>query len=94
MKPRPKFCIGEEVSVTALSQPDIEKTEVVDIFWCNMPLGAIRDNNPYLGWGYRVAGQANPRAFSREHRVRKLPPEERTQWSDCEWQPNNNEVSA
>jgi hypothetical protein len=92
MRPRPKFCVGEEVAVACLNQPDMARTEIVEMQWFEKePWRAV---GIYTGWAYKFTDQWDPATWSRECLVHKLPPEERTQWSDCEWQPDREGVEV
>lgn len=83
-KPKPKFCIGEEVMVVGAINPEnnIDRTEIINVYWTKFS----HDSNPE--WGYQTDHfNKDYWAFS-EDQIRKLPPKDRTQWSDCAWQPN------
>ncbi len=80
---RPKFSIGEEVSVVTISNPVLgtPKTEVTDCLWVKR----WEDDFPAC-WGYATAHDSSPGLFP-ECSLRKLSPEDRTSWTDCAWQP-------
>ena len=86
-RPRPKFCVGEEVFCT--HHDLFGKTEVLSAWW-DEGLVAF-DGFDGAEWVYKLPIDSIP--FG-ERWLRKLPPEERTQWKDCAWQPTNNEVTA
>jgi len=82
-KPKPKFCVGEEVAVVGAFNPEnnINRTEVVKVCWTKFS----HDSDPE--WGYKTANLDKDHWAFEESALRKLPPEDRTQWSDCEWMP-------
>lgn len=91
-KPRPKFCVGEEVFIVSYCEsvaPSI-RTEIIDIEWVDKARGPY---GRYTGWVYDFEGRGK---YGRadEPQVRKLPPEERTQWENCAWQPTKQGVEA
>jgi len=81
--PKPKFCVGEEVAVVAAKDPkfNIKRTEIVLSEWCGWESGA--DDS----WGYITSNMINLSNRLAEFQIRKLPPEDRTQFSDCGWMP-------
>jgi len=81
-KPKPKFCVDEEVAVTnaVFSRNNVSRTEIIKVEWCKW------HSDGHQGWGYNTTECHRP-ASLREKSIRKLPPEDRTQWSDCEWMP-------
>lgn len=87
MRPRPKFCVGEEVTIRCYSQPDIPKTEIIELVWVNNKELGIPNGKPYRGWGYRVPNQQDKNAVASEPQVSKLPPEERQSWDDSIFNP-------
>jgi len=89
MKPTPKFAVGEEVGVHCHSIPDIPRTEVTSVKWYNkfgLRFATYSEPEYVKGWVYQVT--AEPGRFAKEEQLFKLPPEDRTSWEDCEWQPN------
>lgn len=96
MKPRPKFCVGEEVACShGPTVPSCSKTEVVKArFYGSGEVHVDASGRRFMAndWYYELAHCGGKMVI--ENRVRKLTPEERTQWKDCAWQPNNEEVTA
>jgi hypothetical protein len=87
-KPRPKFCVGEEVMVRSKQMPEFNtsKTEVVEAAY----ITARNTHNGEIitGWHYKTANRPESKGYWDESALRKLPPEERASWSDCAWQPS------
>lgn len=93
-RPRPKFCVGEQVLAESISTKNLfGPYEITAVRWTDnedfMVKGVLSAISDYKGWVYSLSEQT-----AIESQLRKLPPEERTQWGDCAWQPNNNEVTA
>jgi len=86
-KPKPKFCVGEEVSVKGFYDPSIrcDKTEVTSKIYVSSVNALTKERNG-KGWGYKTA-HTGDNIWMAENSLSKLPPEDRTQWSDCEWMP-------
>ena len=85
-KPKPKFCVGEEVEIrsTICPQNNTAKTEITEqAFRMGFPQGGDKEKS-YLLWVYKTD---SCQSYVGETSLRKLPPEDRTQWSDCEWMP-------
>jgi len=84
---KPKFCVGEEVMVRSLYFPEknTDRIEIVGVkksSECNFAAGTKE-----VGvWSYRLAGQ-DSHTYSRESSLRKIPPEDRTQFDDEIWNP-------
>ena len=95
MKPRPKFCVGEEVAVVSQIHPSFncERTEIEEMEFSEYGEDVLFANS--MGtedepmWYYGTS--AFPDALLDETFLRKLPPPDRLQWSDCEWQPDREE---
>lgn len=85
-RPRPKFCVGEQVAVTSIRGFNIAQTEITEVFWAQNLMTCL---GLYTGWRYRVAAMPPGRFSAAEERVHKLPPPNRIQWHDCAWQPKN-----
>ena len=83
----PKFCVGEEVMIRGQysSDHDIDKTEVICLNFHNKGDG-IR-HPEYCGWTYQTRHQPDMTLWWHEGSLKKLPPEQRTSWEDCAWQP-------
>jgi len=95
MKTRPKFCVGEEVGVTCFNKPNIPRTEITKAMWRENKLmyrgidgGEVYR---YTGWVY-LTRDTSPDKISREEDIRKLPPEDRLSWEDCQTLLNQPEV--
>lgn len=84
MNPRPKFCVGEEVSVKCIYQIDMPRTEITDMYYAER-LWMV-DGPIYTGWRYRLADQENYHGSSGEENLRKLPPKA-DPWKDCAFNP-------
>jgi len=84
-KPKPKFCVGEEVAVRCKSDPsrNTDRTEITRIEYLDSHNQVTKE---YLGMSWCYWTSCYPIPFGDEA-LRKLPPEDRTQWSDCEWMP-------
>jgi len=82
-KPKPKFCVGEEVAVVSAAYPEFNtpRTEIVSVKWIRF------SDEEYPCWGYHTVHRCVSKFRFHESALRKLPPEDRTQWSDCEWMP-------
>lgn len=94
-KPRPKFCVGEEVDIDSIMNPGTvyRREEITGIYWEELYLDKVF--GAYRGWRYYSASFPEGCGVAHlEPQLRKLPPEERIQWSDCAFQPTNNEVTA
>ena len=100
-KPRPKFCVGEEVlcrDPELPSQGEITSCQ----WWENIHCCTGGRNHFYTGYMYALDGsEKDPEngefdegTWALESMLQKLPPEERTQWKDCAFQPNKQGVEA
>jgi len=92
---RPKFCVGEEVYLVPEAIPGLRmKCEVVKVEQGNFLIK--RTHERHSGWWYRISPDPEQKPDTRwfETALRKLPPEERTQWEDTIFQPNRDEVAA
>lgn len=95
-KPRPKFCVGEQVAVRSKISPqhDVDKTEVIAItygdhgrFYSTADFSAQPS-----GWRYQTSHQTDDSKWYREDSLHKLPHEDRISWEDCVFNPS--EVTA
>ena len=84
-KPRPEFCVGEEVAVRCKSDPsrNTDRTEISRIKFVDSH-NHITGELLGMSWCYWTNSCSIP--FG-DVALRKLPPEDRTQWSDCAWMP-------
>lgn len=96
-KPRPKFCVGEEV-IDTIAEGGPKRTEIVEAKYRDGKSEVIdrsvipgRRVVAKEGWTYRLAHDG---LFTYEKFLKKLPPQRRTQWSDCEWQPTREGIEA
>lgn len=90
-RPKPKFCVGEEVRITGCRDPsyNTEHDEILKVEWVD------EWKNGMLPpcWAYVTTNIAHKGNLSHpEHRLRKIPPEERTGWEECVWQPNKETI--
>ena len=85
MNPKSKFCVGEEVMIRCEQDisANIDRTEIIDMAY-TPTINAITGERVEAMWCYRT--DCDEIAFG-EPALRKLPPEDRTQWSDCAWMP-------
>lgn len=85
----PKFVEGEIVNVRSATDPEfnndrevVEKTingsTILDIVYLT-PDGKE--------WFYTLYGQPNCVRVYKEESLRKIPPNEKTEWEDCVWSP-------
>lgn len=92
-KPRPKFCISEEV-MDLYAHPAIP-CEVLEMHWATENEKKWDENDrpcvAHEGWHYRLSSDG---LFTHEKWVGKLPPEQRIQFTDGIWQPKREEVKA
>lgn len=81
---RPKFCVGEEVRVRSIYAPEhnTDRTEVIAAKWA---AGVVTG---FYGWFYKTAHQPDMNKWWIEPSLEKIPPEERLDWAECEWQPS------
>jgi len=82
---QPKFCVGEEVMVRGetTSEYDIDRTEVI----YSRYTAAHQSSLGVEGYKYKTAHQPDMNRTWLEGSLRKLPPEDRVGFEDCEWQP-------
>ena len=85
-KPRPKFCVGEEVALVSKNNPqkNSERTEITNRIFGN---GVVRATGERIenGHFYQLSHTAD--SYWGEQSLRKLPPEDRTSWEDCAFNP-------
>ena len=79
--PRPKFAVGEEVSVTCISNPDIPRTEVTGLRYVQL-CSFDNWNGLYTGWIYKTSGFKSSKIEARESQLKKIPPEDRLSFGD------------
>jgi hypothetical protein len=86
--PRPKFCVGEEVMVRSTTWPELN-TDSVEVVFAEYQISrSLRTGIIRMTWCYKTANGPNyDTEYFSDAALRKLPPEQRTQWSDCAWQP-------
>ncbi len=86
-KPKPKFCIGEEVRLVSIMMPELntDRTEIIK-------MGYRMSADGVFEWGYGLDIPSD--RWAGERALRKLPPEDRAQWSDCAWQPKSNAINT
>lgn len=94
-KPKPKFCVGEEVMVRGIftSEYDIDCTEVtfseyIDMEYLNLVTGKICPP----GWRYGVAHVDLEVSGFVEESLRKIPPKDRKSFDDLMAEINNSKV--
>ena len=91
MRPRPKFCVGEEVLDISIEPPI--RCEVQDSKWTESEENAILRGETITisrGWHHKLSHDG---CYTHENVIRKLPPSERTQWKDTHFQPTDEEVT-
>lgn len=89
-RPRPKFIIGEEVMIRSIYDPasDIDKTEVIEMVYMQ------GDNSrSYVGWAYRTLHIQAENGWYAEASLKKIPPDDRSSWESCVWQPSKEKLS-
>ncbi len=84
-KPKPKFCVGEEVAVVSIAAPhlNINNAEIIKSKYGQfkkVPSGQLG-----MSWGYQLSHSGD--SWLGETILRKLPPKERASWEGCVWQP-------
>ena len=97
VNPRPKFTVGEEVTV--IRESDNAGTTVNDEvstmdFYRNFRFSydGVSEDESYIGWVYQLAGF--PGLYAKEEQLRKRPPNDRIKWEDCEFQPYKEGIEA
>jgi len=80
----PKFEVGEFVGVESSYNPfcNCSRTQVILCEWQDG-----LNTAGYKGWGYKTVHMGNGNGLLAEDSLRKLPPEEKGSWKNCEWQP-------
>jgi len=91
-KPKPKFCVGEEVMIRSSisTSRNVDRTEILRMKYGSGYEITNRDKIFHY-WMYWTDSIEIP--FG-EPALRKLPPEDRTQWSDCEWMPRSDVINT
>ena len=89
---RPKFCVDEEVQLRSKNCPDENSDRTVV---ARAEFGAFTDNisgEERVNWVYQLVHAGSK--WWDESALRKIPPEDRTSWEDCVWQPDDMKVDA
>ena len=84
---RPKFCVGEEVMIRCNDFPErnVDKTEVVRAEYDNYR--DVITGKEAVEWCYKTESDIDERDWWDETALRKLPPEDRTSWDNCIFNP-------
>lgn len=95
---RPKFCVGElVVAIRYRDGSEVLPVEIEQRKWCLKEDFQLRGKlsyvSSYTGWAYFCSHQGKC-GWYLEPNLRKLPPQQRTQWKDCAWQPKKEGVPA
>lgn len=87
MKPRPKFCVGEEVMMMTESCPEIrgKRTEIISMVYRDKVRPQSNGTTDVNYWAYETEFKQFP--YWNETAIRKLPPEERQNWDTEIWSP-------
>lgn len=91
-RPRPKFCVGEEAIFKEQGCANL-RVEIDGRIYLENSRARNDFGRLYTGWAYHCSGDEEG-TYAEEYALRKLPPEERTQWEDCAWQPTKQGVEA
>ena len=90
-RPRPKFCVGEQVLALMINNNWI-RTHIEFIEWdADVLHHNLSGEDKFVeGWFYYIEGMdPNGEDCHLESDLKKIPPENRIQWQDCAWQPKN-----
>ena len=92
-KPRPKFCVGEQILICGEMRTEYngQVHEILKIKWMERARDSI--SKELFPRGYRYLTTTHPIVW-RETALRKLPPEDRISFNDCEWQPDKEGAEA
>lgn len=98
-RPRPKFCVGEEVGVQCDIEPtiNIDCTEVIYREYAGTELTHSQTGDVLEPmWIYQTAhiGRKFAPVGIPECYLRKIPPQDRQSFDDCVWQPVKDEAHA
>lgn len=82
-----KFFVGQEVMVESKRCPqyNTKRTEVVYSHYIS---AGLTTDHSYRGWVYKTAHQPEMDKVWVEESLKPIPPDSRTSWEDCIWQPN------
>ena len=74
-----------------------DKTRITAmVYWGNREVrGLINGTRSVItGWQYQLSCHQDPNAWYKESTLRKLPPEDRTGWEDCVFNPHKEKAPS